>query len=94
MGLQFVSGRSLAPGEEPHTPTTLKLAVLKLQSHVYGGYTRCDTSPGSATVAVPLSPYACGNGVDLPHLAKRAVGDQMGPNMQTPCRLAVPLIKD
>ena len=29
-----------------------------------------------------FSLYACGNGVDLPHVAKHAFGDQMGPNMQ------------
>ena len=41
-----------------------------------------------------FSLYAFGNGVNLPHVAKRAFGDQMGPNVQTPCRLAVSLIKD
>ena len=29
-----------------------------------------------------VSLYACGNGVNLPHVAKHAFGDQMGPNMQ------------
>ncbi len=29
-----------------------------------------------------FSLYACGNGVDLPHLAKRAFRDQIGPNVQ------------
>ena len=29
-----------------------------------------------------FSLYACGNGVSLPHVAKHAFGDQMGPNMQ------------
>ena len=29
-----------------------------------------------------FSLYACGNGVDLPHLAKRAFRDQIGPNVK------------
>ena len=29
-----------------------------------------------------FSLYACGNGVDLPHLAKRVFRDQIGPNVQ------------
>ena len=29
-----------------------------------------------------FSLYACGNGLDLPHLAKRAFSGQMGPNVQ------------
>ena len=29
-----------------------------------------------------FSLYACGNGVNLPHVAKHAFGDQMGPNVQ------------
>ena len=29
-----------------------------------------------------FSLYACGNGVDLPHLAKRAFRDQICPNVQ------------
>ena len=45
-----------------------------------------------------FSLYACGNRVDLPHVAKHAFGDQMGPNTQKAsfgkktCRLAIPLI--
>ena len=30
----------------------------------------------------PISLYACGNGLNLPHLAERAFGDQMDTNMQ------------
>ena len=29
-----------------------------------------------------LSLYACGNGVNLPHVAKYTFGNQMGPNVQ------------
>ena len=34
--------------------------------------------------------YACGNGVDLPHLAKRAFRDQIGPNVQKAMLLGSP----
>ena len=37
-----------------------------------------------------LSLYACGNGVDLPHLAKRAFRDQIGPNVQNAMLLGSP----
>ena len=41
-----------------------------------------------------FSLYACGNGVDLPHVAKHAFGDQMGPNVQKAMPFDSPLIKD
>ena len=37
-----------------------------------------------------FSLYACGNGVDLPHLAKRAFRDQIGPNVQKAMLLGSP----
>ena len=37
-----------------------------------------------------FSLYACGNGVNLPHEAKHAFGDQMGPNMQRAMLLGSP----
>ena len=37
---------------------------------------------------------ACGNGVDLPHVAKHAFGDQMGPSVQKAMPFGSPLIKD
>ena len=37
-----------------------------------------------------FSLYACGNGVDLPHLAKRAFHDQIGPNVQKAMLLGSP----
>ena len=36
--------------------------------------------------------YACGYVVDLPHVAKRAFGNQKGLIGQKTCRLAIPLI--
>ena len=33
---------------------------------------------------------ACGNGVNLPHVAKHAFGDQMGPNVQKPMPFGSP----
>ena len=37
-----------------------------------------------------FSLYACGNGLDLPHLAKRAFRDQIGPNVQKAMLLGSP----
>ena len=37
-----------------------------------------------------FSLYACGNGLDLPHLAKRAFRDQIGPNVQKAMLLGNP----
>ena len=37
-----------------------------------------------------FSLYACGNGVDLPHLAKRVFRDQIGPNVQKAMLLGSP----
>ena len=37
-----------------------------------------------------FSLYACGNGLDLPHLAKRAFCDQIGPNVQKAMLLGSP----
>ena len=37
-----------------------------------------------------FSLYACGNGLDLPHLTKRAFRDQIGPNVQKAMLLGSP----
>ena len=37
-----------------------------------------------------FSLYACGNGVNRPHLAKRTVRDQIGPNVQKAMLLGSP----
>ena len=39
-----------------------------------------------------FSPYACGNVVDLPHVAKRTFGTEWASVGNKTCRLAVPLI--
>ena len=57
-------------------------------------YTKSNLGSRENPCCAEFAEYACGNRVDLPHVARRAFGNQMGPNRQKAMPFGTPSSTD